>query len=150
MLSTFALTADNNALNHPYFSTWTLLSIRFVYAWGTPRWRIVTVAKLLVTWVKPSNIIKALMSCKFCNWHFVVPNFYCKFCYFKTTHNKTFSWLKPREYLLKPTFMCWYGMYCIFNSEIVPTFHKWSLQVQVLQFCMWALLRYYNSLLLLL
>ena len=55
MLSTFARTADNNALNHPYFPTWTLLSIRFVYAWGTPRWRIVTVAKLLVTWVKPSN-----------------------------------------------------------------------------------------------
>ena len=55
MLSTFALTADNNALNNPYFPTWTLLSIRFVYAWGTPRWRIVTVAKLLVTWVKPSN-----------------------------------------------------------------------------------------------
>ena len=43
MLSTFALTADN-----PYFPTWTLLSIRFVFAWGTPRWRIVTVAKLLV------------------------------------------------------------------------------------------------------
>ena len=55
MLSTFALTADNNALNNPYFPTWTLLSIRFFYAWGTPRWRIVTVAKLLVTWVKPSN-----------------------------------------------------------------------------------------------
>ena len=55
MLSTFARTADNNALNHPYFPTWTLLSIRFVYASGTPRWRIVTVAKLLVAWVKPSN-----------------------------------------------------------------------------------------------
>ena len=33
----------------------TLLWIRFVYAWETTRWRIVTVAKLLVTWVKPSN-----------------------------------------------------------------------------------------------
>ena len=36
-------------------STWSLLSILFVYTWGTPRWRIVTVAKLLVRWVKPSN-----------------------------------------------------------------------------------------------
>ena len=69
------VTTSNNALNHPYFPTRTLLSIRFVYAWGTPRWRIVTVAKLLVTWVKPSNL-KIILSVRY--KHAWFKHFSCK------------------------------------------------------------------------
>ena len=51
----FPPTTNNDANNHLYYRTLTSLRASFDYVWGTPTWRIATVVKRRVTWVKTKN-----------------------------------------------------------------------------------------------
>ena len=54
-LLTFSTKINNDANNHIYYRTLTSFRAGFDYVWGTPTWRIATVVKRRVTWVKTKN-----------------------------------------------------------------------------------------------
>ena len=54
-LLTFSTTTNNDENSHIYYGTLTSLRVGFDYVWGTPTWRIATVVKRRVTWVKTKN-----------------------------------------------------------------------------------------------